>query len=240
MRKSYTGRLKHSARILLEGKYGFCAAVTVFIALCNFLLNSILSSAFSGNGFFSLILQIGSSVLMNMIFYILLVGQHRLYLNLCRDEVYGYGDLLSSFTGRPEQIAIYSVLQFVLHTIFSNAVIYSAFQLLGANTTQLLLTIVGVIVGLILFVWVQISLYFVLYLFVDNPYISAKEAIQESIFMISGKRSKLIRIYLSFIGMYLLSLLSFGMGSVLVTPYINITMTLFYLEQRGEYSSDPE
>lgn len=238
MIKSYTGRIKYSARVLLNGKYGFFAAVTMLVALCNFLLNHILSSVFSGNGLFNMILQLICSVLMNMIFYILLVGQQRLYLNVCRDEAYGFYDLFSSFTGHPEQIALYSVFQFVIQSLILNSAVYLLFEMWTMSLTKLLLSLFGLIIGLIIFVWVQLTLGFVLSLFADNPYITAKDAMQESIYMMNGNRRKLCKIYISFIGIYLLNLLSFGIGALFTEPYVKITLTLFYMEQRGEYSTE--
>lgn len=234
MRKSFTGRLKASARIILDGKHGVFAMTTFLVGLCNFILTYILSSVFGGSGMFNFILRLACSALMNVILYLLFVGQQRMYLNLCRDEMYGFGDLFSSFTGHPEQIALYSLLQFVLQSFVYNSTIYILLSALSLDLATILLVIVGLIAELLIFAWVQIALGFVLCLFVDQPYITAKEAVKESYSMMNGNKGKMLRIYISFIGMELLALLSFGIGSLLVDPYRNTTLTLFYMEVCGE------
>lgn len=234
MKKSFNAQLKASARIILDGKHGFLAAITLLLALCNVFFNYILSSVFHGSGIFQLALQFICSILINVILYLLFVGKQRLYLNLCRNEMYGYGDLFSSFTGHPEQIAIYSLIQYLMQTILFNSLIYLVSHVWFLGFYATIFAFLAYAAELIAFAFIQISLKFVLCLFVDQPYITVKDAIKESIFMMKGRKWKLIRIYLSFIGMDVLVLLSFGIGSLFVEPYQTVTLTLFYMDARGE------
>lgn len=234
MRKSFTGRLKASARIILDGRHGFLATVVLFVTLCNVILNYILSNVFSGSGILQFVLQFACSALMNVILYLLLVGQQRLYLNLCRDEVYGFGDLFASFTGYPEQIALYSFLQCILQSVLTNSMLFLMLRMWSLTWSAIVTSTIEIIVLLIAYALIQISVHFVLCLFVDHPSISAKNAIKESVFMMKGRKWKLIRIYLSFIGLDLLALLSFGIGLFFINPYKSTVLTLFYMEACGE------
>lgn len=234
MKKSFTGSLKSSARMILDGKHTFFAGVTFLVTIFSLLLSLILTSVFGSGGMFNFVLELICSAIMNIIYYILLVGQQRLYLNLCRDEVYGFTDLFSSFTGRPDQIAIYALLQFVLQSLLYNGLVWVLLSIWFAYTATIWLVILGLTIGMILFVWVQLTLAFVQCLFVDKPWISAKDAFKESFCLLSGNKGKLFRIYLSFLGLDVLCLFSFGIGSLFVKPYRNVTLTLFYLEMSGQ------
>ncbi len=238
MKKSMTRELKAYARVLLNGKHGFFAFVTLFLFLVNFVMNTLLDSVFPGGGALNLLLELVCSVLINVIFYLLLIGQKRLYLNVCRDEVFGTNDLFASFTGHPEQIAIYSVLQFFLQSLL----LYNGglWILIGiwnaASLRTALLLFAAALAGSIFLIWIQLILSFVLYIFVDEPWITAKEAVKKSVSLMNGNKWKLFRLQLSFLGMDLLCLLSFGIGSLFVEPYQGITETLFYLEVTGQGS----
>ena len=68
--------------------------------------------------------------------------------------------------------------------------------------------------------------YFVL---LDNPSLTANEARKKSIELMDGNKWRLFCLQFSFIGWYLLSLLTFGILSFWVTPYVQVATAKFYL-----------
>ena len=118
MRKATSRELKYQARVLLNGKYSKMAFITLLMCVFDLGLNYVLSYAFpSTEGGFNGILYIACTLLCNMVYYILLAGLMRIYLHLCRGEQIQVSDLFSVFSDRPEQVAIYSVVQFILQNI---------------------------------------------------------------------------------------------------------------------------
>lgn len=71
----------------------------------------------------------------------------------------------------------------------------------------------------------------------DDPTISGNAAIKKSMRMMDGHKMDLFWLFLSFIGWIILSIMTFGIGFILLEPYINTSVAHFYedlKEQQGE------
>jgi uncharacterized membrane protein len=66
------------------------------------------------------------------------------------------------------------------------------------------------------------------YIIAENPEIDAIQAITLSREMMNGHKMRLFGLYLSFIGWVLLSILTFGIGLVLLLPYVKLSVANFY------------
>lgn len=75
------------------------------------------------------------------------------------------------------------------------------------------------------------------FILLEHPETSAAEAIHMSKNMMRGKKWELFCLDLSFIGWFLLSVLTLGIGFLWLTPYINAARTNFYLKNNGPYSA---
>jgi uncharacterized membrane protein len=92
----------------------------------------------------------------------------------------------------------------------------------------LLLFVPGIIVALMLS---QTS-----FILKDQPELSAIEAIKQSADMMKGHKMDFFLLWLSFIGWMLLSLLSVGLGFLLLMPYMQTTFAHFYEDLKEEYA----
>jgi len=75
------------------------------------------------------------------------------------------------------------------------------------------------------------------YILKDNPELSGNAAIEKSMRMMDGHKMELFWLELSFIGWIILSVLTFGIGFVLLEPYLNTSLAHFYEDlkkQQGE------
>ena len=72
------------------------------------------------------------------------------------------------------------------------------------------------------------------YIMAEDPSIGVREAVRISKKMMHGNKWRLFCLNLSFIGWYLLSLLTAGIGMVFLAPYINAAKAAFYLEVSGQ------
>lgn len=77
-----------------------------------------------------------------------------------------------------------------------------------------------------------------LYLLLDHPQMKARESLKISRQIMKGSKGRLFYIYLSFIGLQILCLLSLGIGSLWVYPYQSQTLVIFYLDVVGEIPSN--
>ena len=76
------------------------------------------------------------------------------------------------------------------------------------------------------------------YILLDEPELTAKQAISRSCEIMQGRRWKLFCLYLSFIGWGILSLLTFGIGFLWLAPYMNASIAAFYEDARAEYEAE--
>ena len=91
---------------------------------------------------------------------------------------------------------------------------------------SLLLYIPGIIKGL--------SYSMSMYILAENPDMPALEAIDRSKKMMDGHKMELFVLMLSFIGWYLLCMVTFGIAAIYVGPYMSATMANFYNSIKGE------
>ncbi|MGN1241599.1 MAG: DUF975 family protein [Alloprevotella sp.] len=76
------------------------------------------------------------------------------------------------------------------------------------------------------------------YILLDEPELTAKQAIARSSEIMQGRRWKLFCLYLSFIGWGILSVLTFGIGFLWLLPYMNASFAAFYEDARAEYEAE--
>ncbi|ACS99376.1 DUF975 family protein [Paenibacillus sp. JDR-2] len=77
------------------------------------------------------------------------------------------------------------------------------------------------------------------YILRDNPDIGALEAIRQSKELMKGRKLNLFVLHLTFVGWFLLSLLTFGVGMLWLYPYIQVTQAHFYDEITGRTTPPP-
>ena len=104
-------------------------------------------------------------------------------------------------------------------------------------------TIGGMLLGVVFtFLW---SLLFVIpgivkgysyaltpYILIDDPQISIRDAVRKSQRMMSGQKFNLFYLQLSFIGWWILSILTGGIGFLWLIPYFTTSMAVFYRNLR--------
>ena len=72
------------------------------------------------------------------------------------------------------------------------------------------------------------------YILKDDKEISAMDALMKSMKMMEGHKMELFWLILSFIGWFLLSCLTLGIGFLFLAPYFNTTMAHYYEDLKAE------
>ena len=72
------------------------------------------------------------------------------------------------------------------------------------------------------------------YVLLDHPDSSVSEALRTSRRLTCGQRVRIFRIWLSFLPLVLLGLISFGIGFLWIRPYFHAAMGELYLEMSGQ------
>lgn len=76
------------------------------------------------------------------------------------------------------------------------------------------------------------------YILRDHPEMSASDAITKSREMMDGNKWKLFCLHFSFIGWYLLGILTLGILYIWLIPYVRAAEAQFYLDLKGETTED--
>ena len=76
------------------------------------------------------------------------------------------------------------------------------------------------------------------YIVMDEPELTARQAITRSCEIMEGRRWKLFCLSLSFIGWGILCILTFGIGFLWLAPYMNASIAAFYEDARAEYEAE--
>lgn len=70
--------------------------------------------------------------------------------------------------------------------------------------------------------------------------LSGRKAISKSVELMKGYKAKLFRLGLSFFGWYLLCMITFGIGTIFLAPYVEATVAEFYAELLDCHGITPE
>jgi len=213
--------LKIAAKENLDGKWLIAIAVTVVA----WLLLDAFTSSNGGNAAYKYIIENGNSMWVraegssfkNMMSIVSLIlggpvyfGVSSYFLKLARYETAEFNDMFAGFR-------LFKT-NFVLHLLML------IFTLLWA----LLLVVPGIIAA------IKYSMAF--YILNDNPEIGAMEAIRRSKEMMEGHKMRFAEMWLSFLGWFLLGMITFGLGMIYAVPYYRAAKANFYLDLKESYS----
>ena len=70
----------------------------------------------------------------------------------------------------------------------------------------------------------------------ENPELDASSAIHRSRMMMRGHKFDLFYLYLSFIGWFILGILTAGIGFLWLAPYVDTSLAAFYEEVKADYA----
>lgn len=93
----------------------------------------------------------------------------------------------------------------------------------------ILLSLLVYAAGMLTYVIISLGISQIFLLHLDFPGYSADELIKLSMHVMKGHKARLFYIQLSFIPLILLSMLTFSIGNLWLTPYMNLTYTFFFL-----------
>ena len=96
--------------------------------------------------------------------------------------------------------------------------------------TMAILCIVLMVIGMCIYIPLSLGLSQACYLLLDFPQYSAMELMKLSFRIMKGHKWELFCLQMSFLPLGFLCLLSFGIGTLWLVPYMNMTQTLYFLD----------
>lgn len=150
---------------------------------------------------------------------------------------YFLGRIFPSF-GRAWKVTLWQIVKLIVPTILYTIGIIVAAVVMGILTSLGdagsviggLLYFVAMVALVIWYLGKVLNLSLSEYVAIDNPEITAKEAVEKSIELMPGYRWKLICLGLSFIGWAILCCFTLGIGNLFLTPYMAVADVVFYEE----------
>ena len=149
------------------------------------------------------------------------------------------GFIISIFVGNAASVGLcnYFIKNTDSKPSFKDA--FSGFKVkYGRNVGTILLVGIKVFLWSILFVIpgiIKTYEYAIIpYILADDPEISSKDAFKKAKQMMNGNKWRLFKLEFSFIGWFILCVLTFGLGTFFLLPYINAANAEFYVELKNK------
>ncbi|MCR4618520.1 MAG: DUF975 family protein [Lachnospiraceae bacterium] len=237
--------LRDNAKGFLNGKYRGTTLLTIFIAGVSYAaamlmvnLNSIITAGFLRSGAVSFsatmamyIIRLLLSAALSVVLSVFSFGTSIYYLKLgtgqtarLADAFYGYKEnfsrniIITLAVNGP--MLLFEMISTFLQQLYSDY----------GNVRFLIAAIVFTLIGLVVTVYVEMSLEIVFFIIADFPDYTAKQALSAAWNKMNGHRVRLFKLFLSLIPYYLLAVLSFGIGLIWVIPFSLESVAQFYLD----------
>lgn len=164
-------------------------------------------------------------------------GVKRVHLMIARGQQTQVSDMFWVLKNRPDRILIGGFLitlitwiplipSFVFDLMAPDMLSTAVYLIISE-----LISVAGLFVGFLL----TLPLYFVFWIYAEDPDIDTREAFRLSLSLTQGAKRRLFLMELSFIGWQLLGALTFGIGLLWIMPYMEQAFTNFYLDQKQEF-----
>ena len=205
--------LKGEALDSLEGKWGLAVGATLLISIL------ITAFSFSVDWGFSLIFgwqktngSLSTNILSFFFFFLLTLGGYYIGFNILREKQASIGNVFIWFSEGKRFLK-----SFLLYLL--------------VNLYLFLWTLLFIIPGIIK----SFSYAMTYFIINDHPEYSLNQAITESRRMMDGHKMEYFILCLSFIGWFILSCITLGIGFLWLIPYFYTTSAAFYEEIAEEY-----
>ena len=234
----YSAYLKRTARHFLRGNYGFFALALLCAALLSAIAAAVPQALFRRAENLPLYLsQLLIAFMISVLAGMLTDGLSRIALSVSREEEPSIRDLFFAFTHQADHFLVIELLltgiSGALHIPVLVMEVLARQELVSSLQFDLFSAVWGIleiVLAILLTLWFRLSVFLLL----DHPEMSPVEAVRQSAALLKGRKKQFLYLEFSFTGMYLLCVLSAGIGFFWITPYYETTFALFYREVRGE------
>jgi uncharacterized membrane protein len=255
--KTSSSELKRRAKRTLKGKYGFCIgiqfiecgillAITLVYMLTSFSMG-FLSEPFLGGGRSVsagyVVLRAGvyiSFLIILSVYGLLKPGVLKIYMNLCSGSTAKLSDLLFAFQNKPHRfIGLYFINLLIG---FAWGIPYFVVLIVAVITDFIpIMVVLLVLMYLLLLIGNIITMMYLsqsMFLLIESPDQKVIGSLKESAAMMKGNKGGYFYLLMSFIGMVVLGYCSMGIGLLWALPYIQATITEYYLDLKERRSLD--
>ena len=258
--------LKAQARGQLLGKYRAVIGIYLLHMLCTVPLMLTILSVTGANSIAAILIYCAVSFLFELFAGFFAAGEAYVYLKVACNQMPFMGDLLHCFREDASKVvhiqAVISAISIISALPAMIVSYYMSKSLLGillgvpsgstadngsagfnmeVSASLFLAYTILYLLGTVITILARLLFSQVYYLMLDFPEYSAPQLLKTSVQLIKGSKGRLFYIWLSFIPLLALGMLSFGIGLLWLLPYMEAVSANFYLDlinKRGHASQD--
>ena len=220
--------LKNIARDKMLGQYGTAIGAFLFMRFVLMIALGACSSLFANHGLMFMI----ASFIIVLFEGIFAYGELSIYLKISVGIPTEMMDVVSAFKGSADK-AIKSrlILMIILYgCMYSQMGIKYICDTFVAQTGSIITKITGILLT-VLCIWLLLTYSQIMYFLHDFSGITVKEACIRSRKLMQGNKLTLLSMYIGFIPIYIVGVLSWMVGLYFIHPYVKMTLTEFYLDR---------
>lgn len=175
----------------------------------------------------------------SIIYGVLQIGYIQFHLCMARSKHLTPKHVFQCFQTQTDRYILCVFIKMILNIVCCLPAIFGILLVLNQTYTVISIIVASIlsIIALVVYIYVNLLFYFAPYLLLDNDNFSVIESLRTSFRLMQGQKWRLFCLFLSFIGMTILEILSMGIGVFWVESYKAQTFSTFYLHINGEIPS---
>lgn len=188
-----------------------------------------------------LIISLIAEFIIALIAFVLNVGIALVHFNMTRNLPYKISQIFIPLRKNTERFFGAGLLtSLIVLAAFLPLIIGSLFFYYNdISALSVGILIVTALISIAAGIYLSLTYNFVSFLLLEHSDMGVVAAFKECRLFMNGNRRQLFYLLLSFIGWWLLIACSFGIAALWVSPYMNQTLIIFYLDCTGELDNIP-
>ncbi len=247
MNRTSISDLKAKAKDQLLGNYGMATGSFALLFVILYAIMSIIMSAFTlglvrtnpamfATGITGQLISQILGMVVGTLSVVFSVGYLQILRKISKGETAQLSDLFHVFKNHPDKVIIVSLIltgaQFVLllPATFVMGGGFFAQDSLELDGKRFLLWVILYIAGFAVSFVIDLMLAMCFLIYLDDPETEVSQILSKSVSMMRGNKFRYFYMTLSFLGYWLLIILSFGIAMLWVVPYQTMTSLEFYYD----------
>ncbi|MCR5656869.1 MAG: DUF975 family protein [Butyrivibrio sp.] len=227
-----TKLLKATARERLLGRMGTLLAATVLYQIIQFFITEFVSAIVSPTNTITLVIYFVSAFLLELFFGVFVSGFAYLYLNVIYAQSISVADIFYGFRQNSDKALIIQIPFAIASTLLSVALSVGYYLMrIKAPGEQISFAVAFAVLGFILLIYLKLNFAMSFFLLHDFPERSAFDLLKTSEKVMRGYRFRLFKLYLSYIPLFLLGIITFFVPLLWIKVYKETAFAAFYQDR---------
>lgn len=232
-------QLKALARTQMQGRYKTLVGAIILEGVISLFLSYTITSFFPGNDLFSNIFYIIATLAVHAFLGTIAAGMTFISMAVACGMHCRVGEVYRAFQANPGKAVWIQLPIAVIYMICTlPATLMSMVTPLESYLTHLGVILILNGIGTIIASLISLPFALAFYMYWDFPEYDAKYILKHSAEIMRGNYLRYFALQLSFLPLQFLTVLSFGLGSLWVNPYISVTNANFYLDLMAKRNNE--